>query len=118
MMIIVLSELIEGPQRTDIYKTVPAEVNVQSVKVDENIASVDFSEEMHTKHWGGAAGESMTINSLVNTLTEKVGKKTSPAYQLDMLAMSFLSGYEAVPDNLIFTKSAGASNVTHMPPRP
>jgi germination protein M len=25
---------------------------------------------MYTKHWRGAAGESMTINSIVNTLTE------------------------------------------------
>ena len=31
---------------------------------------MDFSEEMHTKHWGGATGEALTINSIVNTLTE------------------------------------------------
>ncbi|HHY78070.1 MAG TPA: GerMN domain-containing protein, partial [Clostridiales bacterium] len=31
--------------------------------------------EMHTKHWGGATGEDMTISSLVNTLTELEGIK-------------------------------------------
>lgn len=31
---------------------------------------VDFSNEMHTKHWGGATGEAMTIASIVSTLTE------------------------------------------------
>jgi germination protein M len=25
---------------------------------------------MHTKHWRGAAGEAMTINSIVNSLTD------------------------------------------------
>jgi len=70
---IVLAELIEGPQRPGLYRTIPPEVTVQSVTIDGNTANVDFSQEMHTRHWGGAAGESMTINSLVNTITEFEG---------------------------------------------
>ncbi|MGI6713392.1 MAG: GerMN domain-containing protein [Bacillota bacterium] len=66
----ILEELIKGPQRTDLVRTIPPEVKVKSVEIKDKIAYVDFSEEMHTKHWHGAAGESMTINSLVNTLTE------------------------------------------------
>jgi len=31
---------------------------------------VDFSQEMYTKHWRGAAGELMTVNSIANTMTE------------------------------------------------
>lgn len=66
----VLDELIAGPESTDIYPTIPKEVVVISVQIDQGTAVVDFSEEMHTKHWGGAAGENMTINSIANTLTE------------------------------------------------
>ncbi|MEN6328362.1 MAG: GerMN domain-containing protein, partial [Syntrophomonas sp.] len=67
---IVLDELIKGPENINLFRTIPKEVKVKSVMLKDNIAYVDFSEEMHTKHWRGAAGESMTINSIVNTLTE------------------------------------------------
>jgi len=66
----VLEELIAGPLGEEIYRTIPKEVVVVSVSINQGTVLVDFSEEMHTKHWGGAAGESMTINSIVNTLTE------------------------------------------------
>jgi germination protein M len=66
----VVEELIQGPQQKDLYRTIPKEVQVKSVNITNSIAHVDFSEEMHSKHWHGAAGESMTINSMVNTLTE------------------------------------------------
>lgn len=70
---IVLEELIKGPQRPELHRTIPPEVKVQAVMIDGKIAIVDFSQEMHTRHWGGAAGESMTINSIANTLTEFEG---------------------------------------------
>lgn len=66
----VLEELIAGPQNRELFPTIPKEVVVISVEIDQKTAVIDFSEEMHTKHWGGAAGESMTINSIANTLTE------------------------------------------------
>ncbi|MDW7651900.1 MAG: GerMN domain-containing protein [Bacillota bacterium] len=67
---IVLEELIDGPERTDLARTIPENVRVLSLRVEENVATVDFSREMHTEHTGGAAGESMTILSIVNTMTE------------------------------------------------
>lgn len=67
---LVVEELIKGPETEKLNRTIPPEVKVNSVKIENNIAYIDFSEEMHTKHWGGATGESMTINSIVNTLTE------------------------------------------------
>lgn len=66
----VLEELIKGPRTENLYATIPEEVKVEYVKLDGDILKVDFSEEMHTKHWGGAAGEAMTVNSIVNTMTE------------------------------------------------
>jgi germination protein M len=69
---IVLEELIKGPQRGDLSPTIPRGVKVLSVEIREGTAYVDFSQEMQTQHPGGAAGEAMTINSIVNTLTEFV----------------------------------------------
>lgn len=66
----VMDELIKGPETESLHPTIPQEVKVLSINIEKNIAHIDFSEEMHTKHWGGAAGEAMTINSIANTLTE------------------------------------------------
>lgn len=66
----VVEALIAGPTDANLSRTIPSETKVLSVSINDKIAHIDFSEEMHTKHWHGAAGESMTINSLVNTLTE------------------------------------------------
>lgn len=67
---VVLEELLKGPQTENLYRTIPEEVKVEYVELDGDILKVDFSEEMHTKHWGGAAGEAMTVNSLADTMTE------------------------------------------------
>lgn len=69
---IVLEELIKGPERKDLAPTIPAGVKILSVALKEGIAHIDFSREMQSQHPGGAAGEAMTINSIVNTLTEFV----------------------------------------------
>ena len=70
MLELVLDELIMGPNKEGLSPTIPKEVKVNSLEMREKTAVVDFSEEMHTKHPGGAAAETMTILSIVNTLTE------------------------------------------------
>ncbi|MHB1392266.1 MAG: GerMN domain-containing protein [Clostridia bacterium] len=67
---IVLEELIKGPSSENLYRTIPEEVKVEYIELEGDLLKVDFSEEMHTKHWGGAAGEAMTINSIADTMTE------------------------------------------------
>ncbi len=67
---VILEELILGPTQEGLSPTIPPNTKILTVKVENNIASINFSEEMHTNHWGGAAGEAMTIGSIVNTLTE------------------------------------------------
>ncbi len=69
---LVIQELIKGPQGSG-KRTIPAEAKLRSVKVENGIAYVDFSKEMQSKHWGGTAGESMTVGSVVYTLTELPG---------------------------------------------
>lgn len=67
---IVLEELIKGPSSENLYRTIPEEVKIEYIELDGDLLKVDFSEEMHTKHWRGAAGENMTINSIADTMTE------------------------------------------------
>ncbi len=67
---IILEELIKGPGSENLYRTIPEEVKVEYIEVEGDLLKVDFSEEMHTKHWRGAAGEAMTVNSIANTMTE------------------------------------------------
>jgi germination protein M len=71
----IVAELIKGPQNKDLFRTIPPEAKVLSVKIDKDTARVDFSEEISSKHGGGSTGESMTIYSIVNSLTELDGIK-------------------------------------------
>lgn len=68
--LLLVQALIAGPQDTTLYKTLPPETKVLSVEIKDGVAYVNFSQEVATKHWGGSAGESMTVGSVVNTLTE------------------------------------------------
>lgn len=68
-----LEEMIKGPTNADLYPTIPAETRINSVIVVGERATIDFSEEMYTKHSKGAAGEDMTLTSIANTLTEIAG---------------------------------------------
>lgn len=65
-----VQELIVGPAEKTLYKTIPPEAEILRFQLDGEIATVDFSKEMFTKHWRGTAGESMTLASIINTLTE------------------------------------------------
>lgn len=62
--------LIAGPQSKELLATIPPEARLLSVNVKDKVAAVNFSEELISKHWGGSTGETMTILSVVNTLTE------------------------------------------------
>lgn len=66
----VINELIAGPQQANLVKTVPPEAKLLSLSIENKLATVDFSPELKTKHWGGSTGETMTILSIVNSLTE------------------------------------------------
>lgn len=67
---IIVKELIAGPKDNSLQPTFPAETRLLSVTVEDKTASVDFSQDLIDKHWGGSTGETLTIMSLVNSLTE------------------------------------------------
>lgn len=67
---ILIEELIKGPQKKGLSKTIPPEAKLISLEIVKGVAFVNFSEEMKTRHWGGSAGERMTIQSVVHTLCQ------------------------------------------------
>lgn len=67
---LIVEELIKGPENDELYPTIPAETKVLNIELEDDLLYLDFSKEMQTKHWGGAAGENMTLLSLANTMTE------------------------------------------------
>ncbi len=69
----VVEELIKGPQSDQLYRTIPSNVKVNSVKISESTATVDFSKEIITNFQEiphSSTTEVLAIFSIVNTLTE------------------------------------------------
>ncbi len=71
--LVIVRELLLGPQTKGLVRTLPPEARLLSIQVTDGTAAVDFSRELQTKHWGGSAGELLTVYSVVNTLTEMPG---------------------------------------------
>jgi len=65
-----LLELIKGPTSSTLYKTIPDGTKILDLTIEDRIMTIDFSSEFIDNHWGGAAGESMTLNSLAATMTQ------------------------------------------------
>ncbi|MDD3819288.1 MAG: GerMN domain-containing protein, partial [Actinomycetota bacterium] len=69
----VLEELIKGPESSELYPTLPSNVKVNSVKLSDGTAIVDFSKEIITNFEEiphSSTTEMLAIFSIVNTLTE------------------------------------------------
>ncbi len=69
-------ELIEGPTDSDLTKTIPDGTEVLNISKDGDIIVIDFNDKIVKNHWGGSAGERITVYSIVNTLGqfEKINK--------------------------------------------
>jgi germination protein M len=69
----VLEELIKGPESDQLFPTLPSDVKVNSVKISDSTATVDFSKEIITNFEEiphSSTTETLAIFSIVNTLTE------------------------------------------------
>jgi len=69
----IVEELIKGPQSDQLSPTIPSNVKVNSVKISDNTATVDFSKEIITNNQEiphSSTTEVLAIYSIVNTLTE------------------------------------------------
>ncbi|MEW6446613.1 MAG: GerMN domain-containing protein [Bacillota bacterium] len=70
---VILNELIKGPRNPKLVKTIPDGTKLLSVRVVDGVAYVNFSKEFQTKHWGGSAGETFTLYSVINSLAKLEG---------------------------------------------
>lgn len=70
---VIIAELIKGPTKPGLARTIPEGTKLISVSVVDGVAYVNFSKEFQTKHWGGSAGELMTVYSVVNSLAKLDG---------------------------------------------
>lgn len=66
----IVAELIKGPASQDLLATIPNGTRLLSLKKDGAKVTLDFSKEFVDNHSGGSAGETLTIYSIVNSLTE------------------------------------------------
>lgn len=64
----VVRALIQGPTTPGLSRTLPAETVLLGLEVKDKVAYVNFSKELRTKHWGGSAGDLMSIYSVVASL--------------------------------------------------
>jgi len=63
--------LIKGPKVAGLKPTIPEGTKLRSaIKIEGDVAIVDFTKEFRDNHPGGKAEERMTIYSVVNSLTE------------------------------------------------
>ncbi len=67
-----LQELIRGPLpgEDDLVRTMPATAKILDLKIENEIAYIDFSSELVTDSPGGTLGGAILIQSLVYTATE------------------------------------------------
>jgi germination protein M len=69
----IVQELIKGPMEDGLEPTMPegiSEKDVLDAKVSGDTAVINLSSNLKTKHKGGSAGETLTIYSIVNSITE------------------------------------------------
>lgn len=89
---VIVEKLIAGPDKDSLQPTIPAEADLLSVKVDNKIAVLNFNQAFVDKHPGGSTGESMTIYSLTNSLTELEGID-KVAFQVEGQNIETLKGH-------------------------
>ena len=65
-----LQSLLEGTKEKGQVNIIPKAAKLRSVKVDQGVAKVDFTQELVKSFSGGSTGESLMVGSIVDTLTE------------------------------------------------
>jgi germination protein M len=66
----IVEELIKGPKNAGSIGIIPTETKVISVETKNGVCFVNLSKEFVNKYQGGTAGETLTVYSVVNSLTE------------------------------------------------
>ena len=66
----VLTQLIKGPKRRELQRTIPKGTKLLSISIEDGVAYVNFSNEFKSEHQGGLVREAQTIDSIFLTLTQ------------------------------------------------
>ena len=66
----ILNMLIEGPKNDNLENTIPESVKINKIQKENDILIIDLSKEFIENHVGGEKEERITINSILNTMTE------------------------------------------------
>ena len=66
----VLNQLIKGPKRHELQRTIPKGTKLLSISIEAEVAYANFSKEFKSKHLGGLIREAQTIDSVFLTLTQ------------------------------------------------
>ncbi len=70
---LVFLELLKGPVSKDLRATIPKGTKLLSVSTKNGLCTINLSSEFVDNSPGGTASEAMTLNSVVNSLTELDG---------------------------------------------
>lgn len=62
-------ELKAGPESSELRITIPENSELIDYKIETKKITLNFNSALKTNHWGGSAGEQMTVYSIVNTYT-------------------------------------------------
>jgi len=63
-------ELCLGPRTQGLFATIPGGTRLMDINIRDGLCTVNFSQELVTKHNGGSGSENATVYSIVNTLTQ------------------------------------------------
>lgn len=66
----IVEQLIIGPKASNSVSTIPSETKIRDVKLIEGTCFLDLSKDFIDKYTGGSTTEWITIESIVNSLTE------------------------------------------------
>lgn len=66
----ILKMLLEGPKNSNLEKTISEGTKINKIEKKDDCLIIDFSNEFIENHKGGELEEKLTINSIVNTVTE------------------------------------------------
>lgn len=70
---IIINELIKGPETKGLNSIIPEGTRLISVETKDGVCNLNLSKEFIDNNYAGSAGETMTIYSIVNSLTELQG---------------------------------------------
>lgn len=66
----ILNMLLEGPKNNNLENTIPEGTKINKIEKQGDVLVIDFSNEFIENHRGGEIEEKITIDSILNTVTE------------------------------------------------